>query len=118
MKHKAITLIAAAAFSTSGFAESLDSVFRVVEATGNIMNAGAKMLENGAVIGAMDSQVSTGKVTQLQSGGRGNTQEMNMGSVVGGKVIGGFQARVNTGDVTQLQNSTDSRQSLNFAVVK
>lgn len=118
MKRTAYVLIAAAAFSSGAYAGDIDSVFKVLDSASNLMNAGAKLLESGAVLGKMDATLNMGKVTQIQNGGRSDTQELNAASVVGGKVIGVFTTRVTTGDVLQQQSGTDNRQIANLGVVR
>lgn len=118
MKLTAIALFAAGTLSCAAQAADIDSVFKVVDSAAALMNAGAKMLENGVVIGKVESVVDVGNVTQVQTGGKDNTQEMNVGSVVGGKVIGVFNTKVTTGDLTQLQSGSNNRQILNLGVVR
>lgn len=118
MKRVAMVAVVAMGLSTGAWAADVDSVFTALNSASKLMDAGAEMLKGGAVIGKVDSVMSLGKVTQVQTGGRDSVQEVNVGSVIGGKVIGVFQSQVSTKDVTQQQSGTNNRQALNLAVVR
>lgn len=118
MKRLTATFLVSAILTSNCYAADLDSVIRAIEASSNLVNPGANILEKGAAIGKVSTQVHTGNLTQIQVGGTHNTQEMNMGSVINGKVLGVFDANVTTKNVLQSQNSTQSRQSMNLGVLR